>query len=113
MTRPLFRSYLIPALLESLCIECLAQNWPPTWCGISTLRSGRLGGVERGGSAPIYTDREDTRAPEAPPNSSRWALCMMAESKVDVLIIGAGPAGLMCANALAHAKIPVRIIDKR
>ncbi|KAL1941311.1 hypothetical protein VTO73DRAFT_7523 [Trametes versicolor] len=37
----------------------------------------------------------------------------MAESKVDVLIIGAGPAGLMCANALAHAKIPVRIIDKR
>ncbi|KAI0361721.1 hypothetical protein OH77DRAFT_1469669 [Trametes cingulata] len=37
----------------------------------------------------------------------------MEESKVDVLIIGAGPAGLMCANALAHAKIPVRIIDKR
>ncbi|KAH9851893.1 FAD binding domain-containing protein [Lenzites betulinus] len=37
----------------------------------------------------------------------------MTESKVDVLIIGAGPAGLMCANALAHAKIPVRIIDKR
>ncbi|KAI0628052.1 FAD binding domain-containing protein [Trametes polyzona] len=37
----------------------------------------------------------------------------MAESKVDVLIIGAGPAGLMCANALAHAKVPVKIIDKR
>ncbi|KAI8995217.1 FAD binding domain-containing protein [Trametes punicea] len=37
----------------------------------------------------------------------------MEESKVDVLIIGAGPAGLMCANALAHAKIPVRLIDKR
>ncbi|KAI0642305.1 FAD binding domain-containing protein [Trametes meyenii] len=37
----------------------------------------------------------------------------MEESRVDVLIIGAGPAGLMCANALAHAKIPVRIIDKR
>ncbi|KAI9062575.1 hypothetical protein FKP32DRAFT_1573679 [Trametes sanguinea] len=37
----------------------------------------------------------------------------MEESKVDVLIIGAGPAGLMCANALAHAKISVRVIDKR
>ncbi|KAI0773243.1 FAD binding domain-containing protein [Trametes elegans] len=37
----------------------------------------------------------------------------MEESRVDVLIIGAGPAGLMCANALVHAKIPVRIIDKR
>ncbi|CDO68389.1 hypothetical protein BN946_scf184815.g36 [Trametes cinnabarina] len=36
----------------------------------------------------------------------------MEESKVDVLIIGAGPAGLMCANALAHAGIPVRVIDK-
>ncbi|RPD52967.1 hypothetical protein L226DRAFT_511090 [Lentinus tigrinus ALCF2SS1-7] len=35
------------------------------------------------------------------------------ESKVDVLIIGAGPAGLMCANALAHAGVDVRIIDKR
>ena len=32
---------------------------------------------------------------------------------VDVLIIGAGPAGLMCANALAHAGISVRIVDKR
>lgn len=34
-------------------------------------------------------------------------------AKVDVLIIGAGPAGLMCANALAHAGIDVRIVDKR
>ncbi|KAI5118756.1 hypothetical protein M0805_004842 [Coniferiporia weirii] len=35
------------------------------------------------------------------------------ESAVDVLIIGAGPAGLMAANALARAGISVRIIDKR
>lgn len=34
-------------------------------------------------------------------------------SEVDVLIIGAGPAGLMCANALANAKVNVRIVDKR
>ncbi|KIJ21010.1 hypothetical protein PAXINDRAFT_66286 [Paxillus involutus ATCC 200175] len=33
--------------------------------------------------------------------------------EVDVLIIGAGPAGLMCANALANAKVNVRIVDKR
>ncbi|KAI0675863.1 FAD binding domain-containing protein [Trametes maxima] len=35
------------------------------------------------------------------------------ESVVDVLIIGAGPAGVMCANALAVAGVNVRIIDKR
>ncbi|KAI5997136.1 FAD binding domain-containing protein [Pisolithus albus] len=36
------------------------------------------------------------------------------ESSVDVLIIGAGPAGLMCANALAVAGgIEVKIIDQR
>ncbi|KAM5530945.1 hypothetical protein V8D89_015390 [Ganoderma adspersum] len=35
------------------------------------------------------------------------------ESFVDVLIIGAGPAGLMCANALAHAGIKVRIVDQK
>lgn len=34
-------------------------------------------------------------------------------SEVDVLIIGAGPAGLMCANALANARVNVRIVDKR
>ena len=38
---------------------------------------------------------------------------MVLESRVDVLIIGAGPAGVMCANALAMAGIDVRIIDKR
>lgn len=35
------------------------------------------------------------------------------ESRVDVLIVGAGPAGLMCANGLARAGVSVRIIDKR
>ncbi|KIJ58301.1 hypothetical protein HYDPIDRAFT_34306 [Hydnomerulius pinastri MD-312] len=35
------------------------------------------------------------------------------QSRVDVLIIGAGPAGFMCANALANAKVNVRIVDKR
>ncbi|KAF8555662.1 hypothetical protein OG21DRAFT_1410577 [Imleria badia] len=38
---------------------------------------------------------------------------MHLESRVDVLIIGAGPAGVMCANALAMAGTDVRIIDKR
>ena len=38
---------------------------------------------------------------------------MPLESRVDVLIIGAGPAGLMCATALAMAGVDVRIIDKR
>ena len=34
-------------------------------------------------------------------------------SKTDVLIIGAGPAGLMCATWLSRCGIPFRIIDKR
>ncbi|CDO68385.1 hypothetical protein BN946_scf184815.g32 [Trametes cinnabarina] len=37
----------------------------------------------------------------------------VAESYVDVLIVGAGPAGVMCANALVHAGVTVRIVDKR
>ena len=37
----------------------------------------------------------------------------MKEAHVDVLIIGAGPAGLMCANALVQAGLNVRIVDKR
>jgi phenol 2-monooxygenase len=37
----------------------------------------------------------------------------MKESYVDVLIIGAGPAGLMAANALARAGTSVRIVEKR
>ncbi|KAK4445493.1 phenol hydroxylase [Podospora aff. communis PSN243] len=35
------------------------------------------------------------------------------ESNVDVLIIGAGPAGLMAAAWLSHLSVPTRIIDKR
>ena len=38
---------------------------------------------------------------------------MAPESYVDVLIIGAGPAGLMCAQGLQRAGVNVRIIDKR
>jgi phenol 2-monooxygenase len=37
----------------------------------------------------------------------------MAESTTDVLIIGAGPAGLMASLYLAEMGIPFRIIDKR
>ncbi|KAI9440812.1 FAD binding domain-containing protein [Lactarius indigo] len=35
------------------------------------------------------------------------------ESLVDVLVLGAGPAGVMCGNALASAGVNVRIVDKR
>ncbi|PCH36417.1 hypothetical protein WOLCODRAFT_28542 [Wolfiporia cocos MD-104 SS10] len=38
---------------------------------------------------------------------------LIKESDVDVLIIGAGPAGLMCANALANFGVNVRIVDQR
>ncbi|TFK53739.1 hypothetical protein OE88DRAFT_1790612 [Heliocybe sulcata] len=41
------------------------------------------------------------------------SLPAMKESYTDVLVIGAGPAGLMCAQALARAGVKVRIIDKR
>ncbi|KAI0117440.1 putative phenol 2-monooxygenase [Daldinia grandis] len=37
----------------------------------------------------------------------------MPESNVDVLIIGAGPAGLMAACWMAHCGVTTRIIDKR
>ena len=35
------------------------------------------------------------------------------ESYVDVLIIGAGPSGVMGANALVQAGVNVCIVDKR
>ncbi|KAF4569561.1 hypothetical protein EYR40_008541 [Pleurotus pulmonarius] len=38
---------------------------------------------------------------------------LVKESDVDVLVVGAGPAGLMCANGLAKAGINVRIVDQR
>lgn len=50
-------------------------------------------------------------APDAPDASSSAATPV--ESKVDVLIIGAGPAGVMAANGLAKAGVDVRIVDKR
>jgi phenol 2-monooxygenase len=41
------------------------------------------------------------------------SVSLTKESEVDVLVIGAGPAGLMCANGLAKAGVKVRIIDKK
>ena len=38
---------------------------------------------------------------------------MSTRSNVDVLIVGAGPAGLMCAHGLARAGVNVRIVDQR
>ena len=37
---------------------------------------------------------------------------MSRETSVDVLIIGAGPAGLMAGNAFGGAGVNVRVIDK-
>ncbi|KAF8129840.1 hypothetical protein EV363DRAFT_270195 [Boletus edulis] len=38
---------------------------------------------------------------------------MPLENRVDVLIVGAGPSGVMQATALAMAGVDVKIIDKR
>lgn len=48
------------------------------------------------------------------PNSDP-AMMILSTShpEVDVLIVGAGPAGLLCADALAVANVTVRIVDKR
>lgn len=35
------------------------------------------------------------------------------EDHVDVLIVGAGPAGLMLANWLSRFNVKTRIVDKR
>lgn len=35
------------------------------------------------------------------------------EGQVDVLIVGAGPAGLMLANWLSRTGLSTRIVDKR
>jgi NADPH-dependent 2,4-dienoyl-CoA reductase/sulfur reductase-like enzyme len=37
----------------------------------------------------------------------------LPESKVDVLIVGAGPAGLMMAEWMAKCGVNARIVDKR
>lgn len=36
-----------------------------------------------------------------------------SETQVDVLVIGAGPAGVMCANALGKFGVKVKIVDLR
>uniref|UniRef100_L2G831 FAD monooxygenase n=1 Tax=Colletotrichum fructicola (strain Nara gc5) TaxID=1213859 RepID=L2G831_COLFN len=41
------------------------------------------------------------------------ASAQVPESNVDVLIIGAGPAGLMAAAWMAHCGVKARIVDKR
>lgn len=38
---------------------------------------------------------------------------MASESNVDVLIVGAGPAGMMMAAWMARCGIKARIVDKR
>jgi phenol 2-monooxygenase len=38
---------------------------------------------------------------------------MTKESNVDVLVVGAGPAGLFATNALVKAGINVKVIDQR
>jgi 2-polyprenyl-6-methoxyphenol hydroxylase-like FAD-dependent oxidoreductase len=38
---------------------------------------------------------------------------MATECNVDVLVVGAGPAGLFATNALVKAGINVKVIDKR
>lgn len=38
---------------------------------------------------------------------------MTTVTKIDVLIVGAGPAGLVCANALAKGHVAVKVIDIR
>ncbi|KAF7377670.1 hypothetical protein MSAN_00189900 [Mycena sanguinolenta] len=50
-----------------------------------------------------------------PPSSSSSSMptSLVRETEVDVLVVGAGPAGIMCANALAKAGVNVRIIDQR
>ena len=36
-----------------------------------------------------------------------------AEPCVDVLVVGAGPSGIMCAYGLAKAGLKVKIVDQR
>jgi len=48
-----------------------------------------------------------------PPLFSLQFIMSPDPSHIDVLIVGAGPAGLMCANALVRAGVNVRVIDRR
>ncbi len=47
------------------------------------------------------------------PKYNRTASMRSFPDKVDVLIVGAGPAGLMAANALSSFGVSVRVIDQR
>lgn len=49
----------------------------------------------------------------AVPNGTSVANGTKTESHVDVLIVGAGPAGLMMAEWMAKCGIKTRIVDKR
>jgi phenol 2-monooxygenase (NADPH) len=49
----------------------------------------------------------------SPFHGTAMPVSLTKDSDIDVLIIGAVPAGLMCANGLAKAGVKVRIIDKK
>ncbi|KAF8332449.1 FAD binding domain-containing protein [Amanita rubescens] len=61
-------------------------------------------------SGYITSEGADQLSPQPP---SMLPASLTKSSQVDVLIIGAGPAGLMACNALVRAGVKVRIIDQR
>ena len=61
-------------------------------------------------SGYITSEGADQLSPQFP---SMLPASLAKSSQVDVLIVGAGPAGLMACNALARAGVKVRIIDQR
>ncbi|KAL1740208.1 FAD-binding monooxygenase, partial [Schizophyllum fasciatum] len=60
---------------------------------------------------PANTTSESPNLSQAP-TGEHASSDSLTESTVDVLVIGAGPSGLMAATALKRAGISVRIIDK-
>ncbi|KAF3763477.1 putative phenol 2-monooxygenase [Cryphonectria parasitica EP155] len=66
-------------------------------------------------AAPVLRKSDDDIANGADSGgpSQRQTGGDILESNVDVLIIGAGPAGLMAAAWMAHCGIKTRIVDKR
>jgi alkyl hydroperoxide reductase subunit AhpF len=61
-------------------------------------------------TANLSAVNEPRRLPDMPaPSQQQYG----NDSRVDVLIIGAGPAGLFCANGLARNGVRVRIVDKK
>lgn len=72
--------------------------------------------VERSTNRVNHNDRSTSSRIEEPHSNFSPTSSMditPPQSNVDVLIIGAGPSGLMCANALGKAGVNARIIDKR